>query len=239
MTSESALQRWPFDVSFPVTGMTCASCVARVEKALAATPGVTRASVNFATEDASVQGDATVTLAVLKAVVDKAGYGMGEHTLRLSIGDMTCASCVGRVEKALLAVPGVLAATVNLATETAEVHVTHAALQPALIAAVKKAGYHAAALQDDAPAKPGTGAPWWPIAVSAALTTPLVLPMIGMLFGQSWALNGWLQLALATPVQFWLGARFYIAGFKAVRARAGNMDLLVALGTSAAYGPTA
>ena len=236
MTSESALQRWPFDVSFPVTGMTCASCVARVEKALAATPGVTRASVNFATEDASVQGDATVTLAVLKAVVDKAGYGMGEHTLRLSIGDMTCASCVGRVEKALLAVPGVLAATVNLATETAEVHVTHAALQPALIAAVKKAGYHAAALQDDAPAKPGTGAPWWPIAVSAALTTPLVLPMIGMLFGQSWTLNGWLQLALATPVQFWLGARFYIAGFKAVRARAGNMDLLVALGTSAAYG---
>ena len=225
-----------FDLQFPITGMTCSSCVARVEKALAATPGVTRASVNFATEEASVQGDGTVTLATLKAVVDKAGYGIGEHTLRLTVGAMTCASCVGRVEKALLKVPGVLSAQVNLATETAEVHTTGSALLPALIAAVEKAGYSATAMQDDTPPTPASGAPWWPVAVSAALTAPLVLPMVGLLFGQAWGLNGWLQLALSTPVQFWLGARFYIAGFKAVRARAGNMDLLVALGTSAAYG---
>ena len=228
-----------FDLQFPVTGMTCASCVARVEKALAATPGVRSASVNFATEEASVQGDATVTLATLKAVVDKAGYGIGEHTLRLTVGDMTCASCVGRVEKTLRKVPGVLSAQVNLATETAEVHTTNGALLPALIAAVQKAGYSATAIQDDTGPTPTTGAPWWPVAVSAALTAPLLLPMVGVLFGQSsnsWGLNGWWQLALATPVQFWLGARFYIAGFKAVRARAGNMDLLVALGTSAAYG---
>ena len=236
MTTATAPLSWRFDATFPVTGMTCASCVARVEKALAATPGVGRASVNFALEEASVQGDATVTLAALRAVVGKAGYGMGEHTLRLSVGDMTCASCAGRVEKALLAVPGVLSATVNLALETADVQATDAGLLPALIAAVQKAGYSAAAIQGDTPAAPRHGAPWWPIAVAAALTAPLLLPMVGMLFGQSWGLNGWLQLALATPVQFWLGARFYIAGFKAVRARAGNMDLLVALGTSAAYG---
>ena len=157
----------------------------------------------------------------------------------LAVADMTCASCVARVEKALLKVPGVLSAQVNLALETAEVQTTGGELLPALIAAVQKAGYAATAIQDDTPAAPAPAAPWWPIAVSAALTVPLLLPMVGMLFGQSsnsWALNGWLQWALATPVQFWLGARFYIAGFKAVRARAGNMDLLVALGTSAAYG---
>ena len=154
----------------------------------------------------------------------------------LAVGDMTCASCVARVEKALLKAPGVLSAQVNLALETAEVQTEDGDLLPALIAAVQKAGYTATAIQDDAPAEPTPPAPWWPIAMSAALTAPLLLPMVGMLFSQSWALNGWLQLALATPVQFWLGARFYVAGFKAVRAGAGNMDLLVALGTSAAYG---
>ena len=154
----------------------------------------------------------------------------------LAVGDMTCASCVARVEKALLKAPGVLSAQVNLALETAEVQTEDGDLLPALIAAVQKAGYTATAIQDDAPAEPTPPAPWWPIAMSAALTAPLLLPMVGMLFGQSWALNGWLQLALATPVQFWLGARFYVAGLKAVRAGAGNMDLLVALGTSAAYG---
>ena len=160
-------------------------------------------------------------------------------TWHLAVGDMTCASCAGRVEKALLKVPGVLSAQVNLALETAEVQTASSDLLPALIAAVQKAGYSATAIQDDTPAAPARAAPWWPIAVAAALTAPLVLPMVGMLLGQSmnvWALNGWWQLALATPVQFWLGARFYVAGFKAVRARAGNMDLLVALGTSAAYG---
>jgi Cu+-exporting ATPase len=84
------------------------------------------------------------------------------------------------------------------------------------------------------PAKPG--APWWPIALAAALSAPLALPMLGALFGKMWMLDGWLQLTLATPVQFWLGARFYKAGWKALRAGAGNMDLLVAIGTSAAYG---
>ncbi|NIV39059.1 MAG: copper-transporting ATPase, partial [Anaerolineae bacterium] len=80
------------------------------------------------------------------------------------------------------------------------------------------------------------GEPWWPVVLAAVLSLPLVLPMVGMPFGADWALNGWVQLALATPVQFWLGARFYRAGWKALRAGTGNMDLLVALGTSAGYG---
>ena len=240
----TALKEW----RFPVEGMTCGSCVARVEKALAATPGVQEANVNFATEQASVRAGQGVTLDMLRATVEKAGYAVGstagsaegEQTLRLKIGDMTCASCVARVERALKQVPGVRSAEVNLATETAEVTVeSGAAALPQLIAAVEKAGYRAEAIPEAATqARPAAtpGAPWWPIAVAAALSAPLALPMVGMLFGQMWMLDGWLQWALATPVQFWLGARFYKAGWKAVRAGAGNMDLLVAVGTSAAYG---
>ena len=240
----SALKEW----RFPVEGMTCGSCVARVEKALAATPGVEESSVNFATEQASVKAGCEVTLDMLKAAVEKAGYAvgntagaaLGEASVRLKIGDMTCASCVARVEKALKQVPGVLSAEVNLATETADVTLTSdAADLPRLIAAVEKAGYRAEAILDtDTGARPAapSGALWWPIAVAAGLSVPLALPMVGMLFGKDWMLNGWIQWLLATPVQFWLGARFYKAGWKAVRAGAGNMDLLVAVGTSAAYG---
>ena len=240
----SALKEW----RFPVEGMTCGSCVARVEKALAAMPDVEEASVNFATEQASIKAGPGVTLDMLKAAVEKAGYAVGstaasaegEPSLRLKIGDMTCASCVARVEKALKQVPGVLSAEVNLATETAEVTLAGgAAALPQLIAAVEKAGYRAEAMADTATAtRPvaTAGAPWWPIAVAAALSAPLALPMVGMLFGKAWMLDGWIQWLLATPVQFWLGARFYKAGWKAVRAGAGNMDLLVAVGTSAAYG---
>nr|MBA3625667.1 heavy metal translocating P-type ATPase [Methylibium sp.] len=229
------------DWSFPVEGMTCASCVARVEKALAAVSGVSEASVNLATEAASVRGDASVALPALRAAVVKAGYEVGEQTLRLKVEGMTCASCAGRVEKALRQVPGVESAEVNLATEMAEVRLASRDVDVAqLTAAIEKAGYTARPASDagaaaDEAAKPALP-DWWPVALAAVLSAPLVLPMIGSLFGADWMINGWLQLALATPVQFWLGARFYRAGWKALKARTGNMDLLVALGTSAGYG---
>ena len=231
------------DFSFPVEGMTCASCVGRVEKALQAVPGVQDVSVNLATETASIQASTSTTLDMLRTAVDKAGYSVGEQTLQLSIEGMTCASCVGRVEKALARVPGVVSAVVNLATETATVQTTSlpgdSSTINALLQAVDKAGYVAKAQFADS-AGHNTSSKraneWWPVAVAAALSVPLTLPMLGMLFGATWSLPGWLQLALATPVQFWLGARFYRSAWKAVLARAGNMDLLVALGTSAAYG---
>jgi Cu+-exporting ATPase len=157
--------------------------------------------------------------------------------ISLDIGGMTCASCVARVEKALAAVPDVTAATVNLATERAAV--SGARDPAALIAAVEKAGYAATVSHAGSGAKPGATSAlpaWWPVAAATVLSLPLVAPMLGALFGRDWMLPGWAQLALATPVQFWLGARFYRAGWKALRARTGNMDLLVAIGTSAAYG---
>jgi Cu+-exporting ATPase len=226
------------DLTFKVDGMTCASCVSRVEKALKAVPGVENVSVNLATEKATVRATPGISLDSLSAAVEKAGYGVPGETVSLSISGMTCASCVGRVEKALKKVPGVADATVNLATEKAQVKGTAGVTPEALISAVKKAGYEAALAEEAKPAgekKPAL-ATWWPAAISALLSLPLVLPMLAMPFGKDWVLPGWVQLLLATPVQFWLGARFYKAGWKALRAGSGNMDLLVALGTTAAYG---
>ena len=228
----------PFDLALPIGGMTCASCVARVEKALARVPGVRAASVNLATESASVQGDATVDAATLIGAVERAGYSVAREVQDLSIEGMTCASCARRVEKALGRVPGVLAAEVNLATEQARVtRLAGSAAMAELLSAVQRAGYHAHA-QGDAAA--GAPPPWlgdgWRVALAAMLSAPLALPMLGDLAGRHWMLPGWLQLLLATPVQFWLGARFYRAGWAALRAGSGNMDLLVALGTSAAFG---
>jgi P-type Cu+ transporter len=149
---------------------------------------------------------------------------------------MTCASCVMRVEKALLKVPGVSSASVNLATEQATVQTLSRVPVSVLKAAIEKAGYAATEVHAAGRDSTKSEAPWWPVAASAVLTLPLVAPMFLSLFGLNWTISGWMQLALATPVQFWLGGRFYRAGWKAVRAGTGNMDLLVALGTSAAYG---
>ena len=162
---------------------------------------------------------------------------------------MTCASCVARVEKVLHRVPGVTAASVNLATEKVRIHAGAGVDTSMLTTAIVKAGYGATPITDVPPARQaastnGSDKPlswtdhlpsWWRVAIAAVLSVPLALPMMSALFGRAAMLPGWLQLALATPVQFWLGARFYRAGFSALRARAGNMDLLVAIGTSAAY----
>jgi Cu+-exporting ATPase len=141
------------DWTFPVEGMTCASCAGRVEKALAALPGVSQASVNLATEVASVRAGPQVDLGLLRGAVEKAGYSVGEQAVSLDIEGMTCASCVARVEKALKTVPGVVSAEVNLATERAEVKLAgrQGDIEP-LLQAVAKAGY----LARPAPPRPAT-----------------------------------------------------------------------------------
>ncbi|MEO8124388.1 MAG: heavy metal translocating P-type ATPase, partial [Burkholderiales bacterium] len=227
-------------LSLPIVGMTCASCVARVEKALARVPGVNSAEVNLATERASVHAQGKVETGALVQAVERAGYSVTSDSVTLEIEGMTCASCVARVEKALAKVPGVTQATVNLATEQAQVTLLGGSANTAdLLGAVTRAGY-TAHVHDASATRIEVRAPWLTegrrVTLAALLSAPLALPMFGDLFGQHWMLPGWLQLLLATPVQFWLGARFYRAGWAALRAGSGNMDLLVALGTSAAFG---
>ncbi len=224
--------------TLPVSGMTCASCAGRVERALLKVPGVASASVNLANEQVRVESS-EADLAALIEAVQKAGYGVPVQSLELAIDGMTCASCVGRVERALLKVPGVRSAAVNLASERAHVEVLGPPDPAALIQAVEAAGYHATASSERRPAADAERRlqrERWAVIAGLLLAAPLVLPMFGELFGQHWMLPAWIQFLLATPVQFVLGARFYVAGWKAVRAGAGNMDLLVAIGTSAGYG---
>ena len=158
-------------------------------------------------------------------------------SLDIGIGGMTCASCVGRVERALKKVGGVQDATVNLATESARIAYTGDAQMPArLRRAVRDAGYEPRTpVQMDATDDASPWAGLGPVLIGALLSAPLALPMVGELVGQHWMLPAWLQFALATPVQFVLGARFYRAGWYALKALTGNMDLLVAIGTTAGW----
>ena len=223
-------------VKLQIVGMTCASCVLRVEKSLKSVPGVLEVSVNLATEQAFVDAAPSVSAEALAAAVRKAGYDVSVGEVVLQIEGITCASCVARVEKALLKVRGVLSASVNLATERATVRALSTVPAVVLKAAVEKAGYGATDVQTARPQEATHIPDWWPVVLGAVLTLPLLAPMLLRLIGVDWILAPWAQLALATPVQFGLGWRFYRAGWKAVRAGAGNMDLLVAIGTSAAYG---
>ena len=152
------------------------------------------------------------------------------------VDGMSCAACAGRVERALRAVPGVAEASVNMATEVASVRADAPLAFDGLEAAVRKAGYAARAPGMPAPPQPSAAQSWRPVIVAASLSAPLLLPMLGELFGLSWHWPAWLQFLLATPVQFWFGARFYAGAWRALRGGSANMDVLVALGTSAAYG---
>lgn len=223
----------------PIAGMTCASCAGRVERALSKVIGASAVSVNLATEQARVQAPAGSLPALMEAV-HKAGYSVPQQSLELSIDGMTCASCVGRVERALSKVPGVKSVSVNLANERAHLELLGQIDAQTLIGAVTRAGYAASVWQADHPATDTQQSRLhrerWALIAAIVLALPLVLPMLLQPFGVHWMLPAWAQFALATPVQFIFGARFYVAAWKAVRAGAGNMDLLVALGTSAGYG---
>ena len=222
----------------PVEGMSCATCAGRVEKALNRLRGV-EASVDLAGESAELRYDpAALGPGQLAEAIEEAGYRVPREQYELAIRGMTCATCAGRVERALARVPGVTAAAADLVAAQARVEGIAGALHAAeLIGAVREAGYDADLLTGDAEREREREASearrlrfgLMRVVAAALLSAPLLLPMIG--FG----INPWLALALATPVQFVAGAGFYRVSWKALRAGTGNMDLLVALGTSAAY----
>ena len=235
----------PQHLDLPLSGMTCAACAARIEKVLNRLPGV-QASVNLASERARVELVSSETSPQqVVASIEKAGFGVPQQTVELGIEGMTCAACSTRLEKVLNRLPGVEAA-VNLAAERARVrYVPGVADTVVLIAAVEKAGFKARLANDmsreEEKAKKlavyrAELRRFW---ISAALTVPLVAQMVTMFSGDLQhhqdVLPRWLQLLLATPVQFWIGWRFYDGGWKALRGGGANMDVLVALGTTMAY----
>lgn len=234
-------------LDLPISGMSCAACAARIEKVLNRMPGV-EASVSFASEKASVSllEDQETKIEDIFAAVEKAGFGVVPERLDLKIGGMTCAACAARIEKVLNRLPGVKA-SVNLANETARVY-----LMPGLTVAeqvktaIGKAGFTAQKLEDisrkaekeqkEALYRAELNRFW----IAAALTIPLVGQMFFMFFGEHGGgghneLPRWLQMVLATPVQFWIGQRFYVGAWKALRGGGANMDVLVVLGTSMAW----
>ncbi len=250
-------------LQLPIEGMTCASCVGRVERALQAVPGVLSAHVNLATEQASLQlGDQAPAAQLLEqavAAVHKAGYKVPAHALELEIEGMTCASCVGRVERALKAVPGVQTAAVNLATERAMVQLTAGVQAEQLLAAVAKAGYTARSLPQVADAGAAADAHdaqtqrqqqaqqglWRDLWIAALLAAPVfVLEMGGhVLPGFHHWVSQWLpqqsnwllQWVLTSLVLAGPGRRFYRLGLPALVRAAPDMNSLVAVGTLSAY----
>ena len=230
-------------LDLPITGMTCSACATRIESRLNQQPGM-NAVVNLTAEKARVDYDPEQTTpAQIVALIQKTGYQVPEQQITLALEGMTCAACATRIAKALNQLPGV-AARVNFATEQATVRYQPGQINLAQIFdAVRKIGYSAREL-----AEQGREAErarkqllyrqeLQQFGIAALLTLPLVAQMGGMLSGgehQDW-LPRWLQLALATPVQFWIGKRFYVGAYHALRGGGANMDVLVALGTTMAY----
>ena len=233
-------------LELPVAGMTCAACAARIEKNLNKLPGV-QANVNFAAESARVelQSGPTTPAAVVEAI-RKSGYSVPAQVAEFVIEGMTCAACAARIEKVLNRIDGV-EASVNLASETARVrYVPGLATPEGLAEAIRAAGYgayvrtEADAAADRARRDAGYRAELARFWISLALSFPLALQMVAMFGGvHDELIPRWLQLVLATPVQLWIGRRFYLSAWNALRGGSANMDVLVALGTSAAYGLSA
>ncbi len=233
-------------VRLPVEGMTCSACATRLEKALDRLPGVAEANVNFALERADVSvTDDSIGAAELADTVRKAGFSVADKQVTLSVDGMTCSACATRLEKALAGAPGVLTASVNFALERADVRVVSGAADAeSLGRAVRAAGFtprHLDEADDDAAeaadnrAEAALKRDFLTLLVSAALTAPLLAQMFAMWSGAGFHLSPLVELSLATPVQFIIGARFYRAAWNALRAGSSNMDVLVAMGTSAAY----
>jgi len=230
-------------ITLPIEGMTCASCSARIERQLAKLTGVQEASVNLIAETADVTFDpAQVNGEAIKVAIEMTGFSVPDRAVELAIEGMTCASCVGRVEQALQKVEGVSEVRVNLASERATITHTMASMAD-LVRAVQKAGYEATVVEnaesfgaaDDEKAAHKLRQDLINLSLAVALTAPLWVQMTLSFVGIEWMLSGWVQLGLASAVQFWAGRRFYNPAWKALRSGSGNMDLLVVMGTLSAW----
>lgn len=230
-----------------ITGMTCAACANRIEKGLNKLEGVSSANVNFALEKASVTYDpGKVGVDKLEETIKKLGYDTAKEVVDFNLEGMTCAACANRIEKGLSKLPGVTNASVNFAMETARVEYSPADITVSdMQNKVKQLGYKAVTKQENKKTvdhrKQEIMHQKRLLLLSAILSIPLLWSMVAHFSFTSWIylpeilMNPWFQLILATPVQFYVGKQFYVGAYKALRNGSANMDVLVSLGTSAAY----
>ncbi|OAB45576.1 heavy metal translocating P-type ATPase [Paenibacillus antarcticus] len=233
--------------SLDITGMTCAACANRIEKGLNKLDGVTEANVNFAMERATVTYDPSkIKVTQMEQNVQKLGYGVAKEVVDLDLVGMFCAACAVKIEKVLNKTPGVTNAVVNFAMETARVEYNKLDVSITDIQQrVEKLGYKAVTKQEDGDPsehrEKAISAQKRKLLISAILSLPLLWSMVSHFSFLSWIwmpdlfMNPWFQLALATPVQFYIGKQFYVGAYKSLRNKSGNMDVLISLGTSAAY----
>ncbi|SEP15738.1 Cu+-exporting ATPase [Paenibacillus sp. OV219] len=232
--------------SLQIAGMTCAACANRIEKGLKRLDGVDDANVNFALEKATVTYNPTkVNLPELEQKIEELGYSISNDEVDFQLVGMTCAACANRIEKGFSKLSGVSNATVNFALETAHVEYNpnHVSVND-LIKKVEQLGYQAISKEtvvEGDHKQRELRHKRIQFLVSAVLSIPLLWAMVGHFSFTSWIfvpdifMNPWFQLILATPVQFVMGGQFYEGAYKALRNKSANMDVLVALGTSAAY----
>ena len=230
-------------ITLGVTGMTCAACSTRIEKVLNKMDGV-EAQVNLTMEKASVNYDpATTSVVDINAKIEKLGYGVQMEKIDFDVFGMTCAACSTRIEKVLNKQEGVKEASVNLATESAAIEYNPGLLSELdLIGKIQKLGYDAKEKTEKEEKQTHKEKEikqmQMKLVISAILSVPLLITMLDHLFGINLPpifMNPWFQFALATPVQFIIGWQFYVGAYKNLRNGGANMDVLVALGTSAAY----
>jgi len=236
-------------LDLPITGMSCASCAAKIEKGLSNVEGVSKATVNFASEKATVVFHPSQTdLSHLIEKVKDLGYGAKMEKTVLPIQGMTCASCVNRVEKALSSLKGVVGVNVNFATERATVeYIPEEVTVRDLKRVVQEAGYQVLEVKEENIVEKERLAREavlsrlkWKFITGAILLAPILILMYGASllekwFGLSKEINFFIQFLLATPVQFWAGWQFYVGFWKAAKHKTSDMNTLIAVGTSAAY----
>ncbi|BFH63240.1 heavy metal translocating P-type ATPase [Paenibacillus azoreducens] len=244
---EAAATKQQKQTTLQITGMTCAACANRIEKGLNKLEGVDGANVNFALERASVTYDPErIGPSDLEATIQKLGYGTAKEVAHLKLEGMTCAACATRIEKGLSKLSGVSSASVNFAMETATVEYAPGEISVAdMQNKVKQLGYKAITAEEKDEQKNGKDdgirKQKRKLLISAILSIPLLWSMVAHFSFTSWIylpdlfMNPWFQLILATPVQFYIGKPFYVGAYKALRNGSANMDVLVSLGTSAAY----
>lgn len=230
-------------LTLPISGMSCGSCVSRVEKALHQSGVVQQAEVNLASESARIELSDDQRLPEVCDALQQAGYAVPLETRQLSLSNLSCAGCVRRSETALLGVPGVVKVEVNLASEQARVSFVSGTDPDTLLAALAKAGYPGQWLNNEQSQSSREDVQEHKLRIerrhligAAILSTPLAFAMFPEMFGRpEWMPPAYLQLVLASIVQFWFGARFYRGAWHALRNRSGNMDMLVAMGTTAGW----